>query len=1003
MDSKQSLFLVDGSSLAFRSFFALFTSGLSTSSGLPTSAIYGFFASLFDLIEKRKPHSIAVCFDMKAPTFRHEAFDSYKANRDEMPDDLAVQWPLLKEGLAKLEIPVYELAGYEADDLIGTVAKQAHSRHQEVIILTGDQDAFQLLDGTIQVLMPTRDGLKAFGHQEVFEKLGVYPEQVIDYKGLCGDTSDNIPGVKGIGPKTAVQLLSQFGTMENIYENLDKVKTDSLRKKLIEGRESAFSSKSLATIRLDVPFDFDFDHCQLSLPNVQDVLEFFRNLEMKALLKRLPKVLAMFNNGAQPEIDPALLDMTVGKKTAVHTSASLPAKEAAFVAGLGQEIPVAHAATSLTQVVSIAQSGPAMEAIVTEKMRTDEPVGDKTAILPLPAYLSPLKQEPLIVKQGEELKPLLAELENQSVISLSFVGTTNHPLTSELVGVAVAWSPDVQLVDNRVTEIKNEQPINSAYIPLHHKSDSPFFNRALFEALSALLRSESPSKVVFDSKAALNICSLLNIELKGIWFDPLLGSYIEAPDENHKLGQQARRCFDYPMLELSELTGSGKKAVSADMLACAQVAPVAAESAMMSLCLASLYANKFDSDQMDLMYTMDLPMSLVLARMEQTGIALDVPYFKQLGKQLQDELARLEAEIFLLAGHSFNINSPLQLQKILFEELNLPTKSKTKSGFSTDASVLESLIDEHAIIAKILDYRQVMKLNSTYVEALPRQISLRDNRLHGEFNQTVTSTGRLSSTNPNLQNIPIRTELGRNIRRGFIPSSSENFIVAADYSQIELRLLAHMSGDENLIDAFQRGEDIHTRTARLIFDLNADQVTSDHRRVGKTLNFALIYQQGAFSTGHALGIPTKQAQLFIEKYFAGYPRVKEFMNKVIEDARQTGYVQTLWGRRRYFRQLNNKNEGIKRADERAACNAPLQGSAADLIKLAMIKLDEEITSRQLQSKLILQVHDELVLDVPAAEVEEIKQLLTECMVMNQPLKVPLQIDIGVAKNWKETK
>ena len=434
-----------------------------------------------------------------------------------------------------------------------------------------------------------------------------------------------------------------------------------------------------------------------------------------------------------------------------------------------------------------------------------------------------------------------------------------------------------------------------------------------------------------------------------------------------------------------------------------ELASKACEDARLNLELANHYTNMMEDDQRFLSQEMDLPLSLVLAKMEQSGVSLDLPFLKQLAQELDSDLKKLEQEIFRLAGYAFNINSTLQLQKVLFEELKLATKTKTKTGFSTDASVLETLRNEHEIITPLLDYRQLTKLKSTYVDALPRMISPLDGRLHGEFNQTVTSTGRLSSSNPNLQNIPIRTELGRRMRKAFAPGNKEWFLLSADYSQIELRLLAHMSGDDRLIDAFKKDQDIHARTAGEIFDQPIESVNSDMRRIGKTLNFALIYQQGPYATARDLGVSTKEASAFIDKYFSRYAKVKTFMEGTIENARQTGYVETLWKRRRYFKFLNDRNEGLKRADERAACNAPLQGSAADLMKLAMIRLDSSLREHKLQAKLILQVHDELVLEVPEFELEQVKDLVVNAMLMDQPFTVPLKVDVGIGRNWMDTK
>jgi DNA polymerase-1 len=954
MSNDNTIVLVDGSSLAFRSFYAMFTSDLRTSDNIPTGAIYGFFNSLFDLIEKRSPHSIAVCFDMAEPTFRHIEYEDYKAHRSEMPDDLSIQWPIIKEGVKLLDIPVYELPGWEADDIIGTVAKQAKNKNLKVLILTGDQDAFQLLDGNIEVLMPSKEGLKTYRREEVFEKLGVWPEQVIDYKGLCGDSSDNIPGVRGIGPKTAQQLLTQYKTMEGIYEHLSEISSKSVKTKLTDGEKSAFASKDLATIRLDVPLDFDFDHCQLSLPDIPKVANFFQNMESRGILRRLPKVLAKFNNGKPIEIDDALLSVT--PKAKIQAQAQKPKD------------------TEETLQLSLST----------------------TALATKPKVIR-------IIQTESELDLLVKEISDKSALAVHIECDSTSSLNSQIVSYAFAWTDEAKYENNIFSIATNKKlEVNTAYIPLW-TNENQLNDIQATKALKPILENNAIGKICYNAKFTMNVLSLKDIVLSPVVFDPMLASYIINPDENHKLTELAQNVLGYSLSSMAELRGTGRKQIASTLLSIDQVAPIAIDEAKIVLELTRHYNSIFDNDQRDLLFDMDLPLCTVLAQMEQTGVKLDVPYFEKLANQLNIELARLEKEIYDYAKHSFNINSPLQLQKVLFEELKLPTRGKTKTGYSTDASVLESLIDEHPIITKILEYRHIAKLSSTYVDALPQQISPRDDRLHGEFNQTITATGRLSSTNPNLQNIPIRTELGRSIRKGFIPSSNKHVLLSADYSQIELRLLAHMSGDEKLIEAFQNDEDVHTRTAMEIFDVKEKEVTADLRRVGKTLNFALIYQQGAFSTAKDLGVSTKEAQVFIDKYFNKYPKVRKFLTGIIEEARKNGYVQTLWGRRRYFKHLNDRNEGIKKAEERAACNAPLQGSAADLIKLAMIRLDKELKAQKLSAKLILQVHDELVFDVPKDELEQTKDIVKEAMSLDQPLKAPLRVDIGVGPNWMDTK
>ncbi len=945
MQEDNTLVLIDGSSLAFRSFFALFTSGLRTKTGLPTWAILGFFNSLFELIERYKPRMLAVTFDMAAPTFRHIEFEDYKANRAEMPDDLSVQWPLIKEGVKRLGLPVYELAGYEADDVIGTIARDAEGKGFDVLILTGDQDAFQLIEGKdqkIKVLMPGKGGLQQYGRQEVFNKLGVWPEQITDYKGLCGDTSDNIPGIRGIGPKTAQQLLSSYADLDGVYKHIDEIKSKALSSKLIEGEMVARQSKGLATIDHKVPIEFDYAHCHLTPPDVESLAKFFLELEFKNLTARLPKVLANFS-----------------------------------IEFAGHQVP-GNGKPEKKEVTS----SPASEIV--------EPSVPGIKIK---------RQEGQIINSEAALEDLIKRLGQEQMFSLLINSSPWEPLSNDAIlhgepnifGYAIAWDK------------------GAAYIPIRQTAlalgGTPGLDQQLVnEKLKEIFTEAKIGKIVYNLKRVLNLLDRDDMRLTNVLVDPMLASYICSSDEKHGLHDQVVRKLNY-IIERPNRTGSAKKnkPISGITENSEQSMAYALEDAHLLFELGRYYLSNMSDEQKSLLQKMELPLSQVLARIEQRGISLDLPYLEKFAKELAEELAKLEKQIFSFAGHAFNINSTQQLQKVLFEELGLQTKAKTKTGFSTDASVLESLRNEHHIIPLLLDYRQLTKLKSTYVDALPKMVSNVDKRLHGEFNQVTTSTGRLSSSNPNLQNIPIRTELGRRMRRAFIPAKDNWHLLSVDYSQIELRLLAHMSNDERLIDAFQKDQDIHARTAGEIFDVPIEEVTTDMRRVGKTLNFALIYQQGPFATAASLGVSIKEASAFIEKYFKRYSRVKAFMEGTIEGARKQGFVETLWGRRRYFKFLNDKNEVLKRADERAACNAPLQGSAADLMKLAMILMEEEIDKAKFKSKLILQVHDELVLEVPESELEQMKELVVNVMLLDQPLKVPLKVDVGVARNWMDVK
>ena len=975
MYKDKTLVLVDGSSLAFRSFFALFTTGLRTKEGVPTWAILGFFNSLFELIEKHSPDMLAVSFDMAAPTFRHLEFEDYKAHRPDMPDDLSVQWPILKEGVKTLGLPVYELEGFEADDVIGSLARLAEDKQINVLILTGDQDAFQLLDGDhqrVKVLMPGKGGLQLYGREQVFEKLGIWPEQVIDYKGLCGDTSDNIPGIKGIGPKTAVQLLSSYQDMDGIYKNIDSIKANATRQKLIDGEKIARASKGLATIRTDVPLEFDFEHCSLTQPDLESVAAFFGDLGFKALVGRLPRVFRHFRAQSLSELEQTAPKPLSPTNKIEQMRMSSDSDEQLLLA-----LPTA--ASALTLVLSEAEI-------------VSEPVGGVSF-----EHITNLA----------ELEQLVKTLSVQTVIAVDIQMSGDRSSGHNALGYAFAWHESLKIAGEKRIEFveqANGTKMHVAYMPIGNVSllnSTSIASEAADAALAPILANENIAKIFYNAKSALIFFGAKNLPVKSILFDPMLASYIVFPDEKHGLREQGERVLHY--LFAPGANGKSLKTPKPGDMPPIEVAELAALQVKLTLELTKHYVGIMNAEQWFLLNEMELPLSVVLANMEQHGIALDLPYLRDFSEELNKDILRLEQEIFAHAGHPFNVNSPLQLQKVLFEELGLKTKAKTKTGYSTDASVLEALKTEHAIVPALLEYRQLTKLKSTYVDALPKLISERDGRLHGEFNQTSTSTGRLSSSNPNLQNIPIRTELGRRMRRTFVPRDANSVILSADYSQIELRLLAEMSKDETLIDAFAKNQDVHARTSSEIFDTPIESVTADMRRIGKTLNFALIYQQGAYSTAQGLGISTKEASAFIEKYFSRLARVRTFMDQTIDTARKDGFVETLWKRRRYFKFLNDRNEAMRRADERAACNAPLQGSAADLMKLAMIRLDNELAKRKLNAKLILQVHDELVLEVPKSEVEETKAVIIEAMLMDQPFEVPLKVDVGVGTNWRDAK
>ncbi len=958
MGSK-TLILIDGHALAYRSFFALERTGMKTSAGLPTWAIYGFFKSLFDLLKKVSPDAIAVSFDVGRETFRLEAYPEYKANRQAMPDSLKEQLSVLIEGVETFGIPIYKMPGYEADDIIGTISKKASELGHKTFILTGDQDSFQLLDEeNVTVLIPSKGELIEYDKEKVHEKMGVWPEQIIDYKGLRGDTSDNIPGIRGVGEKTAVKLLTQFGTMENILSHTDEISGNAIRKKIEEGKEIAETSKFLATIKRDVPIEFDFEHTHLTMPDVEKLTDYLRKVEFKSFLKQLPDMLMPFNEGVKPAISEELLSMTK-QKSAIRVQ------------------------------------------------KTDNQLG-------LFDQKQEQSQEEIpqidfdfsIIDSNDAFDDFISKLSAQNIFSFDIETTGLDTFNNDLVGMSFAWNNQIQNKANQVyIDELQDNKTESFYVPVAHSEGAqPDFDYALAK-LKPALEDESILKVIQNIKFELNFLKKYNINISNHLYDTMLASYVKNPASKHGLKQQASYHLKYEMQPIEDLIGTGKSQITMDKVNIKDAARYAAADAKSTLELAKFYAERLDESEKKILMDIEIPLVPVLAQMERTGVCLDLDYLKSLSEELEANIQKLEAEIFAYSGLPFNVNSPKQVGEVLFERLNLSKKpKKTKTGYSTSAKILESLKDEHPIINLLLEHRHLSKLKSTYIDALPALVNPATDRVHTSFNQTITATGRLSSSNPNLQNIPIKTELGNRIRAAFVPTNKDTeVILSVDYSQIELRLLAHYSEDPILIDAYKNNKDIHTTTAASVFDVPMEDVTKDMRRKAKAVNFGIIYGQSNYGLAESLGIPPREAKEIIEKYFVTYPKIKEFMDGTIADAHEKGYVTTLYGRKRYLQdELSSRNRSIREFAERAAINAPLQGTAADLIKIAMIKLHKQLISSKLNAKLILQVHDELVLEVPKNELDDTISIVKKCMELDQPLEVPLLVDVNCGPSWMET-
>lgn len=1006
----KTLVLIDGHSLAYRMYFALERTNMRTAQNTATWAVYGFFNALFSLLKKIQPDAIAVSFDLSRITFRNELYEPYKAHRDSMPEDMRAQMGLIRKGVELLGIPIYEKENFEADDVIGTLAYRAAREGFWVQILTGDQDAFQLVDdldpdnpekvhaGKIEVLIPPRmprEEMKVYDRQGVFEKWGIYPDQVIDFKGLKGDTSDNIPGIPGVGDKTAVKLLTEYGTLENIYEHIQELPPNKMREKLETFKDQAFLSKQLATIVRDVPIDVDWEACHLVIPDLQALLAFFEEMEFKSYIKQANLLLSPFLQGKD------------GREGFQAFSGDLQTDGSSSQAGLN-----AFISPALSE----------QKALMVDQLALIKDINPATGCIDVPHT---------VVTTQDQLQGVLARIQQAGAFALDVETTGLDVHTVDLAGIAISVvdvfesyqrpAENILKLPNYPTTFSavrlksgdsegasTETPLapQNFYIPIRQADlESELTEPVILKALEPFLSGETIVKFVHNAKFECNIFRRLGFPLKGLVFDTMIASYVDDADRRHGLKSLATELLHQPMGEIKELIGTGKKMILFSDVPLEKAAAYAACDTFITMALARYFLGKLDEKQWTLFYEIEMPLAHVLADIEWTGVALDTAYLSTLSASLQERLEVLEREIWLLAGCEFNLNSPKQVGEVFFDKLGIASSKKTKSktAYSTDVKVLEQLADQYEVVQKLLEYRQLFKLKSTYVDALPALINPKTHRLHTSFNQTVAVTGRLSSSNPNLQNIPIRSELGRQIRQAFVPENREGWVLlSADYSQIELRLLAHFSEDPHLVEAFKKGEDIHSATASLVFGMPIEKVTKEQRYRAKTVNFGVIYGQSPYGLAQQLKIPQGEAAQFIQLYFSRYGKVKGFIDRTKAQAHQTGSVETLCGRQRNLaRDLNSSNRNIREFAERAAFNTPLQGSAADLMKVAMIRLQRSLAQESLQSRVILQVHDELVLEVLESELDRVKALVESAMTLNQPLRVPLEIDIHVGSSWME--
>ncbi len=890
MENKKTLYLIDGSSYIYRAYHAI--RGLSNSEGFPTNAVYGFTRMLLKMIDEQNPEYVVLIFDAKGPTFRHEIYKDYKANRPPMPEDLSVQIPYIKEIVSGFNFPVLEMPGYEADDLIGTLARIAEKNGFTVVMVSGDKDFMQLITDNITVWDPMKE--KRIDPNDVRESFGVEPGQVVDIMGLSGDTSDNIPGVPGIGPKTAKALIKSFGCIESLYEQIHKISKKKQSENLVKYKHRAFLSKRLVTIKTDVPLSFSMEDFKLKNRDNNKLSRLFKILEFRQLQHFIPASLNFSKKNYQ-----TIQDMNI-------------------------------------------------------------------------------------------LSDLVGKLESAGLFAIDTETTSKNPIAAKLVGLSFSMQAD-----------------EAFYIPCTH--DYTGVPRQLplpdvLNRLKPLLENPGIKKVGQNIKYDWIVLDLHGIKLAGVIFDTMLASYLLNPSKRaHSLDRIALDFLDYKTTTYQEITGKGNKALSFASVPLEKAAPYACEDADITLKAYHILTAKLDEfDLAELFENVEMPLISVLMDMELKGVSIDINKLKDLSKMFEHQLNILEDSIYSLAGEKFNIKSSQQLGYILFEKIRLPIQKKTKKlkNYSTDVDVLTVLSNHHELPALILKYRTLAKLKSTYADALLELVNKKTGRIHTSYNQTVTATGRLSSSNPNLQNIPIRTQEGRDIRSAFIPRKGW-LLVSADYSQMELRILAHYSNDKILIKAFMDGEDIHTRTAAEVFQAPPSFLTPDLRRQAKIINFGIIYGMGAFGLSKELGISRKMAQTYIDNYFERYCGVKQFIDQAVENAKKTKKTSTLLGRIRLLPEINSKNRNVQGFAERTAINTPIQGTSADLIKLAMIKISSAFKEKGLEAAMLLSVHDELVFELPPEELETASELIKRIMEGIWPLKVPLKVNIAYGKNWTE--
>ena len=947
MSDQKRLFLVDAYALIFRGYYAFIKNPRINSKGMDTSAILGFTNSLLDVIKRERPDHLAVCFDKGGSDARNEIFPEYKANRDETPEAIRIAVPYIERILKAMHIPIMVKEGFEADDVIGTLSVQAEKEGYQTFMVTPDKDFAQLVSENVFMYRPVfGGGYETWGIPEVQAKFEVEdPKQVIDFLGMMGDSADNIPGLPGVGEKTAKKFLKEYGSMEGLFENIEQLR-GKMKEKVEANKELGLLSKELATIMLDVPVEFDEKDFEMSEPDIQGVAEIFEELEFRRLTENFLKTFAKEDQKKEGDGQAATSGSTTATPAATKPKAG--AGQFSLFGGDGEATEEARYTSSRNSIEN------------TEHF-----------------YQT--------VQPGMGTKLFVGNLMKQASVCFDTETTGLNPITAELVGIAFSWEKG-----------------KGFYLPFPENKDEA---QELIELLRPFFENEEIEKVGQNLKYDIKVLAKYNLEVKGKLFDTMLAHYLINPDMRHNMDVLAETYLNYTPVSIEKLIGKkGKNQKSMREVPVEAQTEYAVEDTDVTLQLKEHFqAELGDANTQQLFDEIEIPLVGVLADMELEGINLDSNFLNSLSSELDGDIKKLEARIYEEAGEEFNIASPRQLGEILFGKMKLVDKpKKTKTGqFSTAEDVLSYLAKDHQIIRDVLEFRGLSKLKSTYVDALPQQVEPSTNRVHTNYMQTVAATGRLASNDPNLQNIPIRTERGRQVRKAFIPRDNDHVLLAADYSQIELRIIAALSEEENMMKAFQNGEDIHASTASKVFNVPLEEVTREQRGNAKTVNFGIIYGVSAFGLSNQTDLSRTEAKELIDTYYKTYPKLREYMSRQVDFARDNGYVQTVSGRRRYLKDINSRNAVVRGAAERNAVNAPIQGSAADIIKIAMINIHKKLSEENYKSKMLLQVHDELVFDAYKPELEKLKGLIKSEMENAYPLAVPLDVEIGIGENWLE--